>query len=444
MVKIYKYRHGLAVMRAQPFHLGHKRIVDMMLDKCEQVTIALGSIQEFGTNKNPLSYETRLKMIENVYASTKDFSRVNIIGLFDINSPIDWAEYVLDFIRNNNSELPKVDAYFSGSKEDASWYINAIENVEIVDRLDINFPFVVGTTVRDMIRGKDGSWKKLISLENHKLIEDVFYGSLNISLIDDEKALWKKLKLSFGEFCKESGFSKVALGLSGGLDSAIVAVLAAEVLGGNNVYAYMMKTKYTSQESLDIAKEVSILNNLNYKVLDIQNRVDSSYSYFKDVFEVEPEDIVMQNIQARARGDILMSISNQFRYLILACSNKSEISMGYCTLYGDVCGAFAPIGKIYKSKIFSLANWLNLEKARLPERVISRVPSAELAEGQKDEDSLLPYSALDKILELYIDSDKRIEDIVAMGYSFEDVSFVVKRYHSMAFKRIQMPPALEL
>lgn len=447
MVEKLGYRHGLAVMRAQPFHIGHKRIVDIMLEKCEQVTIALGSIQEFGTKRNPLSYKVREKMIKEVYKNHSDFSRINIVGLFDINSPLEWADYVIDYLDDHCSSLPKVDVYFAGSEYDASWYQKSFENVEIINRIDPDFPFVNGTMVREMIRTGDGIWKDFICLENHCLVREQFSSSnkkMFCSDFPDNEYLWKNLQEGFRDFCKENQVNKVILGLSGGLDSAIVSVLATQVLGGENVYAYMMKTKYTSDISLEIAQKIATLNGFNYEVLDIQDRVDYSYAHLKKVFGCEPKDVVMQNVQARARGDILMSLSNQLGYLVLACSNKSEISMGYCTLYGDVCGAVMPIGAVYKTRIFSLATWLNSKKLVLPEEVISRQPTAELAFGQKDIDNLPSYDVLDKILELHLENNKQIEDIVAMGYDFEVVNRIVKQYHKMAFKRVQIPYIIKI
>lgn len=171
----YKYKHGLTIMRAQPFHIGHARLIDKMLKDCEQVTVILGSIQEQGTERNPLNYTTRKKMIQNVYRHRVDYPRLKIIGLFDINNPAEWAEYVLDFMQESLPQLGKPDVYYAGSSYDAHWFKSAFQHIEYVDRTDENFPFVNGSMVRDMIKFGDKRWKNFIHPENYQLIEDCFY-----------------------------------------------------------------------------------------------------------------------------------------------------------------------------------------------------------------------------------------------------------------------------
>lgn len=171
----YKYKHGLSIMRAQPFHIGHARLIDRMLAECEKVTIVLGSIQEQGTERNPLNYTTRKKMIQNLYRSRPEYARLKVIGLFDINNPAEWAEYVLDFMNESLPDLGRPDVYYAGSSYDAHWFKAAFKNMEYVDRTDETFPFVTGTMVRDMIKFGDQRWKKFIHQENHSLIEDHFY-----------------------------------------------------------------------------------------------------------------------------------------------------------------------------------------------------------------------------------------------------------------------------
>lgn len=254
--------------------------------------------------------------------------------------------------------------------------------------------------------------------------------------------IWNSLKEGLKNFCKENGFTDVAFGLSGGLDSAIVSVLAADALGAEHVHTLMMKTKYTAELSLNIAHKLADLNGFDYRVLDIQPIVDSQYEFLEKVFGEKPKQIVMENLQARERGKILMALSNQFGYLILACGNKSESSTGYCTLYGDTCGGLAPIGDLYKTTIFELAKWRNTLSYAIPEEVISRAPSAELSDGQKDEDSLHPYSVLDKILRAYLDNAKSKTEIIEQGFDEKTVDWVINQYKKTAFKRAQTPKAL--
>lgn len=260
----------------------------------------------------------------------------------------------------------------------------------------------------------------------------------------DMEYIWNELKRNLKTYCDENGFSDVILGLSGGLDSAIVSVLAADALGAGHVHALMMKTNYTSELSLQIAAKIAELNGFDYKVLDIQPVVDNQKRFLAGVFGEEPKNIVMENLQARERGKTLMAFSNQFGYLVLACGNKSEAAMGYSTLYGDTCGGISPIGNLYKSQIFELARWLNEQKEVLPQAVIERAPSAELSDNQKDEDSLPPYHVLDGILSAYLEQGKKENEIVKCGFPEKTVRWVIRQYHRTAFKREQTPKALAL
>lgn len=255
--------------------------------------------------------------------------------------------------------------------------------------------------------------------------------------------IWNNLKENFQQFCNKNGFQTVVLGLSGGIDSALSAVLAADALGGENVTALMMKTRYTSELSLKIAREIAKRNNLNYRELDIEPLIETEIQFLEQAFAQKPKDIVLENLQARARGKILMAWSNQFGNLVLACGNKSEAATGYCTLYGDTCGGLMPIGNLYKTEVFALSRWRNEQSKVLPESVISRAPSAELAYDQKDENTLPPYTELDKILKLYVDQNKTAEEIIKAGHNQQTVDWIIKRYQATAFKRDQMPPALK-
>lgn len=256
--------------------------------------------------------------------------------------------------------------------------------------------------------------------------------------------IWNKLQQGLREYCKQNGFAKVILGLSGGMDSALVSVLAADALGAENVCALMMKTKYTSEQSLEIAAELAQLNGFAYQVLDIQDVIVAQKQFLRQAMGEEPKQIVIENLQARERGKVLMAFSNQYGYLLLACGNKSEAAMGYCTLYGDVCGGLSPIGGLYKSEIFEIARWRNQQGYVIPEAVINRAPTAELGENQKDEDSLPPYAVLDQVLEMYLEQGKNLDQIVKAGFDSQVVEWVIRQYHKMAYKREQMPRILPI
>lgn len=249
------------------------------------------------------------------------------------------------------------------------------------------------------------------------------------------KQLKKKLVTGLRCYCKSNGFNDVILGLSGGLDSALVLAIACEALGGNHVHTLMMRTKYTSKESIDLAQKAAQLNNANHQIIDIQNAVDNLIKCA--IFNLK-NPITEQNIQARVRGNILMMYSNEFGYLPLACSNKSEIAMGYCTLYGDTCGGLAPIGDIYKTTAYQLADFYNQEgKFFIPQEIINRKPTAELAPNQKDTDSLPSYEVLDDILKKYVFDNKIPNENQKIL-----VQSIQKKYHQNAFKQQQLPPAI--
>lgn len=256
--------------------------------------------------------------------------------------------------------------------------------------------------------------------------------------------LWNKLQMGLRRYCAENGFGKVVLGLSGGLDSALTAVLAADALGAVNVQAIMMKTRHTSDLSLQIARKIAELNGIEYQELDIEPLVAEMSAFLQGAWGGDIKTVVNENIQARIRGQILMAYSNQNGALVLACGNKSEALTGYCTLYGDTCGGLMPIGNLYKTTVFDLAKWRNQKSEVLPEEVIIRAPSAELSEGQKDEDSLPPYAVLDAILRQLVDEGKNPEEVCVVGAGEETVSFVQTLVRKSAFKRVQMANALDV
>lgn len=254
--------------------------------------------------------------------------------------------------------------------------------------------------------------------------------------------LYHHLQTELEKFFKCNHCHTAILGLSGGIDSALCAVLAADALGGKNVTAIMMRSKYTSPLSLEIAREIANLNHLDYHETDIQHLIDENLKFLTTIFNQEPKSVVVENMQARIRGKILMAWSNQFGGLVLACGNKSEAATGYCTLYGDTCGAVMPLGDIYKTEVFALAKWRNSQTRVLPSEVLIRAPSAELALNQIDENTLPPYDKLDKILKLYLEEQNSLSEITAKGFDFDMVNWIIERYQAMAFKRNQMPPAI--
>ncbi|MCL2673204.1 MAG: hypothetical protein FWF01_02300 [Alphaproteobacteria bacterium] len=177
----YKYLHGLAVMRAQPFSVGHQRMVDRMLRECGKVTVLLGSIQEQGTDKNPFNYTTRKKMIQNVYRHAPDYERLKIMGIVDIANQAEWSAYVLDFVSETNQDWGVPDAYYAGTDYDAHWFKAAVENIVINDRTDKSHPFVSSSMIRDMLKFGDDRWKEFIAGNNQDLVEEHFAKKKGIS-----------------------------------------------------------------------------------------------------------------------------------------------------------------------------------------------------------------------------------------------------------------------
>ncbi len=219
------------------------------------------------------------------------------------------------------------------------------------------------------------------------------------------------------EYVTKSGFSDVVLGLSGGVDSALVATIAVDALGAEHVHALGLATQFTSQESLDLAQELADNLGIDYRVRNIDTLFESFVSFLSPDFEGRAWDETEENLQARIRGMILMSFANKFRYLVLATSNKSEAAVGYCTLFGDTAGAYSPIKDVYKTDVWEICRHVNKKAGyeRIPEHIVTRAPSAELREGQKDSDSLPDYEVLDRILQDYVEKEIPIGQMIERG-----------------------------
>lgn len=256
--------------------------------------------------------------------------------------------------------------------------------------------------------------------------------------MSNTKNIKNKIVKEMRDFCQKNGFTDVAFGLSGGLDSAVVLALACEALGADHVHTMMMKTEHTSQESIILAAKAAQLNGVkDHRCLDIQPAVDA----LKNTVDFVPEvRTTSENIQARVRGLITMAYSNENKWMILSCGNKSELAMGYCTMYGDMCGSLSPIGDVYKTEVYDIAELYNKEgKFFVPEGIIKRPPSAELSPGQKDQDSLPPYPVLDPILRKYIYGKE-----TPQKHEAELVNWVQHKYNANAFKRLQAAPAIKI
>jgi len=246
-------------------------------------------------------------------------------------------------------------------------------------------------------------------------------------------------------FFEKSGFKKALIGLSGGIDSALVAVLATQALGKENIHGVSMPSCYSSEHSKDDARNLANNLGIRYDTVPIQNCFETLKKTLHPLFGNLPEGLAEENMQSRLRGIILMSISNKFGELVLTTGNKSEIFVGYCTLYGDTCGALAPISKLYKTEVYELSYWINSQYGELiPKSTLTKAPSAELRPNQKDQDSLPPYDQLDAILRLYCDENKTAEEIMKKGYSADIVQRVISLVQKSQHKRSQLAPGISL
>ncbi|MFY8002634.1 MAG: NAD+ synthase [Candidatus Nanopelagicaceae bacterium] len=255
--------------------------------------------------------------------------------------------------------------------------------------------------------------------------------------LSDEEEIWKALVVGLKDYVSKNGFKSVALGLSGGIDSALTATLAVDALGKESVYGLLMPSKYSSTHSISDAKELAENLGIGYEIIEIGGVVNSFQS------AIELSGLAEENIQARVRGSLLMGLSNQRGHLILATGNKSELAVGYSTLYGDAVGGFAPIKDIFKVDIWRLARWRNSQaggKGLIPVNSIEKAPSAELSPGQRDSDSLPDYELLDQVLKLYIEKNIDATKIIASGFDKALVDRVVAMVDKAEYKRRQYPP----
>jgi NAD+ synthase (glutamine-hydrolysing) len=252
--------------------------------------------------------------------------------------------------------------------------------------------------------------------------------------------LYKGLCLSLKDYLSKNKISKIFLGLSGGIDSAVVLCIAAQIFNKKNINAIMMPTKYTSKESLLDAKKLAQNLSVNYSVKKIDSLINKLNNFFNEDFKNLKEDITEENLQARARGVILMAYANKLNGMVLATSNKSEVAVGYATVYGDMVGGFSVLKDVPKTMVYQLANFINQKKEIIPQNIISRAPTAELKFNQTDQDSLPSYDILDNIIDLVIEQNLTSKDIIKLGYDAHVVKKVVKSIHANEFKRRQAAP----
>ncbi|MEB3123447.1 MAG: NAD+ synthase [Snowella sp.] len=284
----------------------------------------------------------------------------------------------------------------------------------------------------------------LLILEFDETKQDLLLGNINFLPETEEAEIYSALVLGVKDYARKCGFSQVILGLSGGIDSSLVAAIASEAVGANNVLGVLMPSPYSSDHSIIDAEK--LVNNLgiNSYQLPIGELMKSYDQLLEPIFADTPSGVAEENLQSRIRGNLLMAIANKFGHLLLSTGNKSEMSVGYCTLYGDMNGGLAVIADLPKMRVFSLCHWLNRDAEIIPANVLTKPPSAELKPGQVDQDSLPSYEILDDILERLIQHHQSADQIIAAGFEAETVNKVCKLVSRAEFKRKQAAPGLKV
>lgn len=284
----------------------------------------------------------------------------------------------------------------------------------------------------------------LLVVEFDQIQRDFQLGSVVSADESEDEEIWQALVLGVRDYARKCRFSKVVLGLSGGIDSAIVAAIAAAALGKENVLGVLMPSPYSSEHSISDA--VALADNLGIKtnLLPIGELMQGFDRTLDDLFAGTEFGLAEENIQSRIRGNLLMAIANKFGYLLLSTGNKSEMAVGYCTLYGDMNGGLAVIADVPKTRVYSLCQWLNRNNEIIPQNVLTKAPSAELKPGQVDQDSLPPYEILDDILQRLVHNHQSAAQIVAVGHDSVIVDRVIQMVARAEFKRRQAPPGLKI
>lgn len=261
---------------------------------------------------------------------------------------------------------------------------------------------------------------------------------------EDIALIYKAIKLGISDYFQKSGFKKAILGLSGGIDSAVVTAIVADAIGKQNVIPVMLPSRYSSDHSVSDSEILCINLGIKVEQIGIQDIVNEFESKLSDAFKGEQRGLAEENIQARTRGVLLMAMSNKFGYILLNTTNKSEAAVGYGTLYGDMCGGISVLGDVYKTQVYELAKYINRHGEIIPQNILIKAPSAELSPGQKDSDSLPEYDLLDRVLHLYIEELKGPEEIVELGFDAALVHKIIRLVDRNEYKRFQVPPILRV
>jgi NAD+ synthase (glutamine-hydrolysing) len=294
----------------------------------------------------------------------------------------------------------------------------------------------------NLVKLAAGFLEELMVLDTRELRE----GALPAQQLPENRwgDIYEALKLGLKDYLAKTGFSRVHLGLSGGVDSALVATIAADALGSENVEVFLLPSQYSSSGSITDAEELAKNLGVKTRTAEIKDIFQSFLTVLEPHFENRPHDVAEENIQARIRGTVLMGYSNKFGSLLLTTGNKSELAVGYCTLYGDMSGGLGVIGDLLKTEVYELCRYINREKEIIPQAILTKAPSAELRPEQRDDESLPPYDILDQILRSYLIGNKTRKEIVAEGFDPEIVEQILNLVGRSEYKRRQAPPVLKV
>jgi NAD+ synthetase len=285
---------------------------------------------------------------------------------------------------------------------------------------------------------------KLAPLEEHLRVVDLEAPGTPVSFQDEPEELFLALSLGLRDYAAKCRFKSAVLGLSGGIDSALTACIAAHALGPQNVLGVTMPTEFSSAGSIEDSEKLAANLGIGFLNLPIQASFECFKSQFRDVFHGRPEDVTEENMQPRLRGMTLMALSNKFGHLVLSTGNKSELAVGYCTLYGDMCGGLAVISDLPKTWVYRVSEWINRNGEVIPLDTLHKPPSAELKHDQRDQDTLPPYEVLDPILQLYVEEERSVAEIVQAGFEESVVRWVQRRVDLNEYKRAQAAPGLKV
>jgi NAD+ synthase (glutamine-hydrolysing) len=319
---------------------------------------------------------------------------------------------------------------------------------------DLDVESVFRSQLHDSRRRKETPWVNEKLKEATKIEVSSDYPAIakpslpprRIDRLDELAEIYQALVLGTRDYVHKNGFEKVVIGLSGGVDSSLVAAIARDAIGAENVIGVSMPSRYSSPDSKSDAEALARNLGIEFKVIPIEKAFSSYLETLAEPFKNTQPDVTEENIQARIRGNILFALSNKFGWLVLACSNKSETATGYTTLYGDMAGGFIPLKDVPKTMVLELARYKNRQAGKevIPSAVLTKAPSAELRPGQKDTDTLPPYDILDPILKAYVEDDVTIGQIVAMGFDRDIVTRVTRLVDSNEYKRRQTAPGIKI